>query len=87
MVTLGWSLVAGCAVLPRQLRPTKVARIGVLSQAGPTTGAGLVENCRQGLGELGYVEGRDYTFEARYAEDDDRTHGWHPYGLQSVLSC
>jgi hypothetical protein len=53
---------------------------------GPTTGAGLVENCRQGLGELGYVEGRDYTFEARYAEDDDRTHGWHPYGLQSVQS-
>ena len=48
--------------------PTKVYRIGWLSprppsQPGPTVGA-----LRQGLHDLGYVEGQNLVIESRYAE-------------------
>lgn len=42
-------------------------RIGYLSAAGPQ---GIAEACRQGLHDLGYVEGQNLTIEWRAAEGE-----------------
>src|SRR5438132_12997702 len=47
----------------------KVARIGVLNSGSPP--APFVESFKQGLRELGYVEGRNITIEYRWAEGRD----------------
>jgi len=47
--------------------PTKVARIGFLSLLGDARSA-FVEPFRQGLRELGYVEGQNIAIEYRYAD-------------------
>src|SRR5438552_13474342 len=47
----------------------KVARIGVLNSGSPP--APFVEAFKQGLRELGYVEGRNITIEYRWAEGRD----------------
>jgi putative ABC transport system substrate-binding protein len=47
-------------------QPTKVSRIGYLA-AGDGRGAGI-EAFRQGLGELGYIEGKNIVIESRWAE-------------------
>jgi putative ABC transport system substrate-binding protein len=49
-------------------QPTKVPRIGFLSGGFPTTNAARHEAFRQGLRELGYVEGKNIVVEYRYAE-------------------
>ena len=46
----------------------KVARIGVLTQGSSTSGQHILEAFRQGLRELGYVEGQNIVFEYRWAE-------------------
>jgi putative tryptophan/tyrosine transport system substrate-binding protein len=46
----------------------KVYRIGWLSPASATTGASNFDALRNGLGELGYVEGRNILFERRWAD-------------------
>src|SRR5262245_53623812 len=46
----------------------KVARIGVLAPGSRDTGPHLREAFRQGLRDLGYVEGRNVVIEARFAE-------------------
>jgi putative tryptophan/tyrosine transport system substrate-binding protein len=46
----------------------RIPRIGYLSGATPATGAHLVEAFKQGLRELGYVEGKTIVLEARYSE-------------------
>jgi len=66
----GLGLLAGCAQPGPGTPPAKVPRIGVLSSGGPSPTGGIVENCRQGLRDIGYVEGRDFTLEARWAEGD-----------------
>ncbi len=48
--------------------PVKAARIGVLSGGTTSTEAVRHEAFRQGLNELGYVEGRNIVIEYRYAE-------------------
>jgi len=48
--------------------PVKAARIGVLSGGAASTQAVRNEAFRQGLSELGYVEGRNIVIEYRYAE-------------------
>jgi hypothetical protein len=48
--------------------PAKMPRIGVLSGGTPTTYAARHEAFRQGLRELGYVEGKNVVLEYRYAE-------------------
>ena len=45
----------------------KVARIGFLSPASSTTAPHIVEAFRQGLRDLGYVEGQNIVVEYRYA--------------------
>ena len=48
--------------------PVKAARIGVLSGGAASTQAVRNEAFRQGLNDLGYVEGRNIVIEYRYAE-------------------
>ena len=47
-------------------QPTKVPRIGYLSAGSPSSGSARQEAFRQGLGELGYVEGKNIVIEYRY---------------------
>ncbi|HWU39403.1 MAG TPA: hypothetical protein VN203_17285, partial [Candidatus Acidoferrum sp.] len=46
-------------------QPSKVLRIGYLS---PATDASLVEAFRQGLHDLGWVEGQNIAMEVRFAQ-------------------
>jgi putative tryptophan/tyrosine transport system substrate-binding protein len=46
----------------------KVARIGILEARGPSDRAQIWEAFRQGLRELGYIEGKNIIIEYRYAE-------------------
>ena len=47
---------------------TKVPRIGFLFGASPSANAGRGEAFRQGLRELGYIEGKNILIEERYAD-------------------
>src|SRR5215472_17079278 len=49
-------------------QPKKVPWIGFLSAVSPSTNSARVEAFRQGLRELGYVEGKNIVVEYRYAE-------------------
>jgi len=49
-------------------QPTRIPRIGYLSAASHTAIAARVEAFRQGLHELGYVEGKNIFIEWRFAE-------------------
>ncbi len=60
---VGGSILAA----PLAQQPGKVWRIGSLSQASPAVGAVYTEAFLQGLRESGYIEGRDFVFEVRYA--------------------
>src|SRR5439155_27174422 len=60
-------LLAGCGALPPQAAPAaQVRRIGFLSATALAANADRVEAFRQGLRELGYVEGKDIVIEYRY---------------------
>ena len=61
------TLVA-CGVVAEAQQPTKVFRIGYLSGTSPSVNSARVEAFRQGLHELGYVEGKNIVIEWRYAE-------------------
>ena len=50
-------------------QPTKVPRIGYLTGATPDGQSDRIEAFRQGLRELGYVEGKNIVIEYRYAEE------------------
>ena len=69
---LGSILFAGAllavAVTAEAQQPTKIPRIGFLSAASSSAIAARVEAFRQGLRELGYVEGKNIFIEWRYAE-------------------
>jgi putative ABC transport system substrate-binding protein len=49
-------------------QPKKVSRIGFLATVSPATISDRVDAFRQGLRELGYVEGKNIMIEWRYAE-------------------
>jgi putative ABC transport system substrate-binding protein len=49
-------------------QPKKVPRIGFLSGVSPSTNLARVEAFRQGLHDLGYVEGKNIVIKYRYAE-------------------
>ncbi|TMA96247.1 MAG: hypothetical protein E6J74_09020 [Deltaproteobacteria bacterium] len=59
-------VVTGAAAEAQQ--PAKVPRIGYLTGATPDGQSARIESFRQGLRELGYVEGKNIVIEYRYAE-------------------
>ena len=65
--TLSALLFALCSVAEAQ-QPTKIPRIGFLAASSPSTNPARIEAFRQGLRELGYVEGKNIVIEGRYAE-------------------
>src|SRR5215470_9589666 len=69
---LGSILFAGAllavAVTAQAQQPKKVRRIGYLSGTSSSATLARVEAFRQGLHELGYVEGKNIVIEYRYAE-------------------
>ena len=48
--------------------PAKVHRIGHLSTTGEAASKVLIESFKQGMQALGYVEGKNWVFEQRYAD-------------------
>src|SRR5437773_9048433 len=52
----------------RAQQPTKIPRIGFLAATKPTAVAARVAAFRQGLREVGYVEGKNIVVEYRYAD-------------------
>ena len=54
-------------VIAEAQQPAKVPRIGILSASAPSLNPDRTEAFRQGLRELGYVEGKDIVIEYRYA--------------------
>jgi putative ABC transport system substrate-binding protein len=67
ILTLGALLYALCVSAEAQ-QPAKVPRIGFLVAGSPSGFSSRTEAFRQGLRQLGYVEGRTITIEYRYAE-------------------
>jgi putative tryptophan/tyrosine transport system substrate-binding protein len=70
---VGLALVAGCGLLPSHAqRPTRVARLGILSTSSANTAstAARDEAFRGGLRDLGYEEGQNLVLEFRYAETE-----------------
>ena len=59
---------ACCCSLAEAQQPTKIPRIGYLAGASPPVNSARIEAFRQGLRELGYVEGKNIVIEWRYAE-------------------
>jgi putative ABC transport system substrate-binding protein len=56
------------AVIAEGQQPKKVPRIGYLSATSPSVNPTRIEGFRQGLRELGYVQGKNIVIEWRYAE-------------------
>jgi putative ABC transport system substrate-binding protein len=66
-LTLCAMLIALCSPTQAQ-QPTKVPRIGFLNAASPSAILARYEAFRQGLRDLGYVEGKNIVIEYRYAD-------------------
>ena len=65
---VGLALVILAATLAADAQQqAKVAKIGFLALSDPTTTAPYLEAFREGLRELGYVEGQNIVFEPRWA--------------------
>jgi len=64
---LGAILFALCFSAEAQ-QPKKIARIGYIFGSTPAATAQNIEAFRQGMRELGYVEGKTFVLEIRYAE-------------------
>ncbi len=68
IVTVAVGLLA--AQLGEAQQPTKVPRIGFLVFSSPSTNiSARFEGFRQGLRELGYIEGKNIVIERRFAEE------------------
>ena len=61
-------MLLAVAVIAEAQQPTKVPRIGYLAAASLSAVSARTEAFRQGLRELGYVEGKNIVIEWRYAE-------------------
>jgi len=60
--------LVGCVGVAEAQQPKKVPRIGFLGSQSASSLLARVEAFRQGLRELGYVEGKNILIEYRYAE-------------------
>jgi putative ABC transport system substrate-binding protein len=61
-------ILLAVTVLAEAQQPKKVPRIGLLIASSPSPASPRVEAFRQGLRDLGYVEGKDIVIEYRYGE-------------------
>ncbi len=61
-------LVLGCVRMAAAQQPTKIPRIAFLGTASASVVATRVEAFREGLRELGYVEGKNIVMEYRFGE-------------------
>jgi len=66
VIALGAGALAPFSAIAQQ--PAKVPRVGYLFSFVPSQGEHLWEACRQGLRELGYVEGRNIVLEPRWTD-------------------
>jgi len=57
-----------CGARAEAQQPKKVPRIGYLDAVSLSASAGRIEAFRQGLRELGYIEGKNIVIEYRFAE-------------------
>src|SRR5919108_2379137 len=64
------AILLAVAVIAEAQQPKKVPRIGVLrpERPGDAGGQALIDAFRQGLRELGYVEGKSIALEIRWSE-------------------
>ncbi len=69
LALIALALVVAGAVAQAQ-QPKNIPRIGYLTSVSPATDSGRREAFRQGLRELGYVEGKNIAIENRYAEGE-----------------
>lgn len=69
LVLLAWSIAAPVGVDAAQLG--KLYRIGMLERTSAAINAANLEAFRQGLRNLGYVEGQSFVIEYRSADGDD----------------
>src|SRR5438445_9032620 len=67
IVALGVTF-AMCGAVAQAQQPQKVPRIGILVGGSASSDSARIEALRQGLRELGYVEGKNIVIEYRYAE-------------------
>ena len=68
IVVLLVSLTLGSVRFAEAQQSKKVPRIGYLSATSPSANVARIEAFRQGLRELGYVEGKNIVIEWRFAE-------------------
>ena len=61
-------ILLAVAVLAEAQQAKRMPRIGYLSAAAPAVAAPLIEAFREGLRQLGYIEGKNIVIEWRYAE-------------------
>jgi len=61
-------VLLGIAVIIEAQQPKKVPRIGYLTAVSVSAFAARTEAFRQGLHELGYIEGKNILIEYRYAD-------------------
>jgi putative ABC transport system substrate-binding protein len=67
LILVGSIITAGLPLVAEAQAPTKVARVGWMSRGGPTAKDANMDAFRQGMRELGYVEGQTFVMEPRYA--------------------
>jgi ABC-type uncharacterized transport system substrate-binding protein len=70
-ITLLGGAAAGWPFATWAQQASRVARIGYLDFASPSTSASYIGAFREGLRNLGYVEGENFQIEFRFAEGDN----------------
>jgi putative tryptophan/tyrosine transport system substrate-binding protein len=60
--------LAACGAVVQAQQPTKLPRIGYLTASSLSAQSARIEAFRQGLRELGYVEGKNIVIELRFGE-------------------
>jgi len=64
------AILFGAVAIVEAQQPAKLPKIGVLSPLSPTTHSLPIEAFRNGLRDLGYIEGKNITIEYRFAEGE-----------------
>jgi putative ABC transport system substrate-binding protein len=67
-ITLLGGAAAACPLAAHAQQPGKVWHIGFLSGVSRSAASGIYAAFVQGMGELGYVEGKDFVIEWRSVE-------------------